>query len=186
MYYHAPYVKKALDIHDFLRFCEAFVSVTALHHETEETVIFPFWAEMAHPPDLMKANVEEHAAFHGGLDQLKEYSTQTAAENYRWEDLYAILDELGPPLVSHLTHEIDTLLTLRDYPHDKVLQGWREGEKAVGGHASNYEQVPFGLGCNDVTFEGGKHYFPAIPWLLQVMVAWWYGKKYKGAWRFCP
>jgi hemerythrin-like domain-containing protein len=186
MYYHAPLVKESQDIRDFLRFCEAFVSAVGLHHDAEETAIFPYWIEMAGDPDLMKENIDEHQVFHDGLERLKEYSIKTAAETYRSDDLCAILDDFVPQLVSHLTREIPTLLELRKYPTDKVMEGFDRGVKASQGHASNDEQIPFVLGCNDVTFEGGKHHFPPLPSLLVTLVVWWYGKKYQGAWRFCP
>jgi hemerythrin-like domain-containing protein len=186
IYYHAPYVKEPQDINDFLKFCQTFASVMALHHETEETVIFPLWVEMTQKDDFMKENVDEHHAFHDGLVKLEGYSTNTAAADYRYEDLYTILDGFAPLLVSHLSSEIDTLLTLRDYPAEKVLEAWKAGEKAVGDHASNYEQIPFALGCHDATYEGGQHLFIPFPWFVKLMLHWWYGKKYAGAWRFCP
>lgn len=188
MYYHAPYVTKPDDIRDFLRFCSIFVSGTELHHESEETVVFPYWSEQAGKPDLMKANLKEHEAFHGGLVKLGEYVAKTTPEQYRHEDLYALLDELTPPLVSHLTHEIDSVLLMRDYPSEMVEEGTKRGGAHSVGHATKDEQLPFLFGCNDVTFEGGKHnsFFPPIPYVVNLLTAWWFARKYRGSWRFLP
>jgi hypothetical protein len=187
MYYHAAYVTSTKDVRDFLRFCSIFVSGTHLHHDAEEQVLFPYWAEVTGSPDLMKANTEEHAAFHTGLDALGEYVTATTPEAYRAEQLVALLDELAPPLVAHLTHEIDTMLLMRAYDSAQVEEGTRRaGEHSVS-HATKDEQLPFIFGCNDVTFEGGKHKsFPPIPYVVNLLTAWWFSRKYSGAWRFLP
>jgi hypothetical protein len=187
MSYHAPHVKETEDIRDFLRFCAIFVSGTELHHNSEETVLFPYWAEASGKPDLMRANVEEHAAFHGALDKLGAWATTTTPEQYRTEDLYALLDELTPPLVTHLTHEIDTILLLRDLPTKHIDEGLkRAGDHAVK-HATKDEQLPFIFGCHDKTFEGGKHTsFPPIPYVVNLLTAWWFSRTYRGTWRFLP
>jgi hemerythrin-like domain-containing protein len=186
IYYHAPYVRDVRDIEDYLRFVKCFVSVTELHHDTEETVIFPIWAQITQQPDFMEENTQQHDALQDGLNRLKAYITSTSATDYRSEAFCAILDDFVPLLVIHLNDEIGTLLKLRTYANEDVQRGWKAGEIAIGKHADKYEQIPFGLGCNDTTFEGGKHSFPEISWLLNVMVAWWYGRRYQGAWRFCP
>lgn len=186
IYYHAPYIKEAQDVRDFLLFASVFAETMTLHHEAEETIMFPGWAEIAQNPSLIKENRDEHAVFHGNLAKLREYVSQTTPERYHCDDLYAILDEITPPLVSHLTHEIDAILTLRACPSHEVMKAWKETEKKTHVKISWDTHIPFGLGCNDIAFEGGKNYFPPFPWFVQIMVAWWYGMKHRGAWRFCP
>lgn len=186
IYYHAPYVKEPQDVRDFLFFCSVFVEVTILHHQAEETFMFPRWAEIAQNPGLIEENLDEHATFHSSLDKLRDYVTQTTPEQKRCADLYAVLDALTPPLVSHFTSEIDAILSLRNVPSEQGIRVWKAAEQATHVHIKWHEHIPFGLGCSDIAFEGGKNYFPPFPWILQVMVAWWYGGQHRGVWRFCP
>jgi hypothetical protein len=46
--------------------------------------------------------------------------------------------------------------------------------------------LPCALGGNDRTFEGGKHNFPEFPFFVPYLVNYYYARKYRGAWRFCP
>lgn len=184
--YHAPYVSEPQDVRDFLRFCEAFVSEIDLHHNSEETIIFPMWIEATNTPEIMDSNVDEHKAFHDGLLRLKEYSTTTDAAAYKSDDLVAIMDSFVPALMHHLTAEIDSILGMQKYDSDKILKTFHDGVKAASAEATKDEQFPFIFSCNDVTFEGGKHDFPPVPWIVNFVVKWWFGRKHQGAWRFSP
>ncbi|ETN42287.1 uncharacterized protein HMPREF1541_04228 [Cyphellophora europaea CBS 101466] len=186
IFYYAPYVSEPRDIKDFLRFCQAFVSEISLHHKTEEDIIFPMWVKASNTPDLMNENIEEHKTFEEGLHQLKQYTQNTESQAYRSEDLLAIMDQFIPILVQHLTSEIDSILAMRKYDGDKILATFRDGVNAAAAAATKDEQFPFALGCNDVTFEGGKHKFPDVPWILIAVVKYWFARTHKGAWRFCP
>lgn len=53
-------------------------------------------------------------------------------------------------------------------------------------NAQKHKVLPFGLGANDRTFDGGKHNFPNFPFFVPYMVNWIYGWKYRRVWRFSP
>lgn len=184
--YHAPYVTEAQDVRDFLRFCEAFVSELDVHHSMEETIIFPRWREVTGDAQLMEANMEEHGAFHDGLVRLKEYTQTTEPVQYKSAALLAIMDSFMPALAQHLTAEVEAIMALQDHDGDKLLQIFREAVQTVARTATKDEQFPFVFSCNDVTFEGGKHHFPPVPWIVNFVVKWVFARKHRGIWRFSP
>jgi hemerythrin-like domain-containing protein len=184
--YYAPYVSESKDIQDFLRFCDIFVSELGIHHDLEENVIFPMWAEATGDAHIMDASVAEHKAFHDGLDQLQHYATTTKPAAYKSADLVSILDSFTPVLVQHLSAEVETILSMQKYDGDKLLKTFQDGVKAAMGDATKDEAFPFVFSCNDATFEGGKHYFPPVPWVVNFVIKWWFARKYQDVWRFSP
>lgn len=73
--------------------------------------------DMAGVPGLMKPNVEQHAAFHGGLEAFLAYldAVKAGGEEYDGERLRGIIDSFMPVLRTHLFDEIQTLLALDKY-----------------------------------------------------------------------
>ncbi|KPI35470.1 uncharacterized protein AB675_10915 [Cyphellophora attinorum] len=186
IYYHAPYVTTTKDIRDFLHFCAIFVEVTLHHHDGEETYIFPPWAEQTNCPALLKENHAEHRLFHHGFEQLSRYAKTTDPSAYKSEDLLAILEDFTDPLAAHLTNEIDSILRMQEYSSEVAKKIFKEGvQKSMEG-ADKADHLPFLFGTHDKTFEGGKHYFPPVGFLLNAALMFWYGSKNAGAWRFCP
>jgi hypothetical protein len=55
--------------------------------------------------------VEQHHAFHTGLVQLETYLTKAQVDpsKYDGKKIIEMLNQFGPPLVTHLNDEIDTL-----------------------------------------------------------------------------
>jgi hypothetical protein len=144
------------------------------------------WCEATGDPHIMDASAAEHAAFHNGLDKLKQYVTSTEPAAYCSADLVAILNSFSSELVRHLAAEVDTILGMQKYDGERLLKTFQDGVKAAMGKATKDEAFPFIFSCNDVTFEGGKHYFPPAPWIVNFVVKWWFARTHQGSWRFSP
>lgn len=134
----------------------------------------------------MKQNHAEHRLFHHGLEEVSKYARATEPSKYKSEDLLAILDGFAQPLATHLRNEIDSILRMQEYSSEIAVKIFTEGvQKSMDG-ADKADHLPFLFGTHDKTFEGGKHYFPPVPFIVNVGLMWWYGGKHAGAWRFCP
>ena len=56
-------------------------------------------------------NVEQHHAFHSGLVELETYLSEAQVDpsKYDGKKIIEMFEQFGPPLVTHLNDEIDTL-----------------------------------------------------------------------------
>lgn len=115
IYLQAPNVRNPSDIKDFLHFVILWGNFVDRHHETEEESIFPDLENFTGDKGLMQHSVEQHHAFHSGLQTLKNYASSTAPEDYSSDVRKSIIEGFGPTLQEHLVDEIDTLLTLKKY-----------------------------------------------------------------------
>lgn len=115
---------------DFANFASQWSEFVNEHHTMEETLIFPGINEIAGVPGLMDANIDEHKAFHEGLDKYVEYLNEVKknVESFEGEKLKAIIDEFMPTLRTHLDNEIDTLLLLKDYDDKVDWMKWFEDQ----------------------------------------------------------
>ena len=123
----------------------------------------------------MKDNHAEHRLFHDGVAQLAQYAKTTGPSAYRSDDLLTIMDGFAQPLATHLTNEIESLLSIQKYSSEVASKVFREGVKRATHGIDNTLHLPFIFGTHDKTFEGGKHDFPPIPFVLSVAMAWWFG-----------
>ena len=128
IYLQAPNVRNPSDIKDFLHFVTLWGNFVDRHHETEEESIFPDLEIFTEQKDLMQHSVEQHHAFHSGLQQLKDYASSTAPEHYSSDKLKSIIDDFGPTLQEHLIEEIDALLALRKYDSEGLMKVWKISE----------------------------------------------------------
>jgi hemerythrin-like domain-containing protein len=121
IYLQAPYIKPA-DEKGFCRYMLLWHLLLHSHHSTEETGFFPTVEKMAGAKGIMNANVEQHKAFHDGMEKFKGYADAVIAdkEKYSGSKVVAIIDEFGPVLTQHLTDEIPTIAGLRQYGKDKM------------------------------------------------------------------
>ena len=101
-----------------------------MHHETEETVVFPVIEEMIGLPGFLKVNVEQHRKFGAGMDDFDSYlkACESKRETFDPVRVRKIIDGFGEALSVHLTEEIDSLLTLEDH-NEKI--DWKTLDKKV-------------------------------------------------------
>lgn len=87
------------------------------HHGGEETIVFPRIEKMVGVPGLMNVNVEQHEAFHDGLEVLSNYiqAIKSDEEKYDGTRIRSIIDSFMPVLRQHLYDEIATLHDLDKY-----------------------------------------------------------------------
>jgi hypothetical protein len=138
IYLQGPHVHSSTDIADFLFYCHAWVISVSHHHEAEEETFFPLVREFTGKPEMVEKNLEQHQAFHDGLQKFDQYATTTPPEQYDWTVLKTILDGFAEHLIQHLKDEIPTILALDQYDNDGVKKIW----DATIDAAKNGEQPP--------------------------------------------
>ncbi|KAI9710712.1 MAG: hypothetical protein M1820_002545 [Bogoriella megaspora] len=132
IYHQALNVRHPRDIADLLFFAKTWSTWVAHHHELEETRMFPGFEQVAGKTGLLNSNVEQHHAFSGGLQKLKEYAVSTDPSAYSGSKLQSIIDEFSAALQTHLHEEIDSLLSLRLYDGKALLEVYKQCEAAAG------------------------------------------------------
>lgn len=87
------------------------------HHDNEEAMFFPKLEEVIGAPGFMTGSVEQHAAFHGGLETLLAHleAVSAGADRYDGKKLRCLVDAFMPVLTEHLHDEVKTLLALDRY-----------------------------------------------------------------------
>lgn len=88
-----------------------------MHHDTEESVVFPLFESSIGMPGFMEKNVEQHHGFGPGVGEYDDYvkACQEGKETFDGERVRKIVDGFGEILTQHLTDEIDTLLGLEEH-----------------------------------------------------------------------
>jgi hemerythrin-like domain-containing protein len=88
-----------------------------VHHTGEETDFFPEIEELVGEKGIMDANVEQHHAFHDGLENFAEYikACRDGSDKYDGNRVIKHIDSFGTALIQHLADEIPTIEGLRKY-----------------------------------------------------------------------
>ena len=118
IYLHAPLISpnnKTL-AHDLLTYCQCWVALVALHHQTEETFLFSaLEARIPGAKGILDANVHQHEEFHDGLAAFEKYvNGALAGEAYDSERLLGLIDGFSAPLMKHFGDEVETLMRLEE------------------------------------------------------------------------
>lgn len=116
IYLQAPHIKPA-DEKSFLGYSSCLYDLLHVHHRGEEEILFPAIVEMSGERGVMDQNIEQHNAFHQGLELYNNYikSCLGGTEKYNGSKLVAIIDGFGHELATHLDQEISTIVGLRKY-----------------------------------------------------------------------
>jgi hypothetical protein len=88
-----------------------------IHHTGEEEDFFPHVEELSGEKGIMEVNVQQHHAFHDGLEKFIEYvkSCADGTEQYDGKKVVEHIDAFGKSLTQHLSDEIPTILGLKKY-----------------------------------------------------------------------
>jgi hemerythrin-like domain-containing protein len=119
IYLHAPLIaasNKSLS-HDLLSYCQCWVALVALHHETEEKFLFSALEKrIPGAKGILDTNVHQHEEFHDGLAAFEKYveSALASKEEYSSESLLKLIDGFSGPLMKHFSDEIFTLTRLEE------------------------------------------------------------------------
>ncbi len=132
IYLQAPNVTAEKDQKDLAGYASAWCEGIHSHHNTEEVIIFPSIEKQANKPGLMSANVDQHKAFHDGVEALNTYVRDCVAGKAKYDGnkIVDIIDGFGATLTQHLTEEIPTLCSLKAYNID-----WTFWHKEAKKHA---------------------------------------------------
>ncbi len=116
IYLQAPHIKPA-DEKSFCKYVALWWTALHGHHSGEEAMFFPYVEKVTGVEGIMDTNIEQHKAFHDGLDNLKAYADAVIAgqDKYEASRVLALIDDFGPALLQHLSDEIPTILGLRKY-----------------------------------------------------------------------
>ncbi|KAH8680945.1 hemerythrin HHE cation binding domain-containing protein [Xylariales sp. PMI_506] len=182
------------DVPDFIEYCAIWGKFIHNHHDEEESDVFPGIEELSGVPGLMAGNIEQHHAFHGGLNKYEAYlaAVKSGSEKYDGQKFKAIMDSFVSTLHEHLVQEIPTLLGLKQYSDKVDWKGYWEKKSAeiVKRESSSPEApsiiLPFILSCHDPTFENGIVAWPPFPWIAKMIFRYWFIPQHKKWWRFGP
>lgn len=208
IYLQAPYVSIPADIKDFFIFCRAWIHTVTVHHSYEDRIFFPDIIKLTGREDIVSGEQELHRVLHEGLERFEDWIRGVEADMQKWDwagenGLKAVLDSFANTFVRHLREEVDMLRSLKDYDSQQLLDAWNHTEdeviKTVTKDAlvrssflislrrmltfsyGQYDKIPAGLGCVDK-----REWVPPLPWFMPYLVNWWYSRRHRGAWRFCP
>ena len=138
IYLQAPHIKPA-DEKPFCKYIMGWYDLLHIHHDGEEAMFFPIVEKMTDTKGIMDTNIDQHKAFHDGVDELKGYAQGVIAERGRYSGtkLVSLVDGFGTSLVQHLADEIPTILSLRQYGEARMAglakEFDAEGDKAMVG-----------------------------------------------------
>ncbi|MCJ1313260.1 hypothetical protein MMC25_006937 [Agyrium rufum] len=189
IYQQAPRIE-ATDRDDFIDYCIAWHDCVAAHHHYEETDFFPAIDEAAGEKGLMDGAVDQHAAFHDGLQRFKTYLLEKRSD-FSHQDLIAIMDSFSEPLYLHLKEEPQTIAQLArfktpEHPIDILAIASKAGKKQVT-PSFLFNILPvFLLNMETVKFEDGMWHdvFPPVPksvkWVMTKGAPMWHSRR----WRF--
>lgn len=208
IYLQAPYVSIPTDIKDFFIFCRAWIHTVNVHHSQEDSILFPGIIELTGREDIVSPEQESHRVLHEGLERFGDWIGHVEADRQKWSwhgesGLKAVLDSFVNAFVKHLREEIDMLCSLKDYDSQQLVELWDRAEDAVLKTVNKdtlvrpsfldylwrmltrsygqYDSIPADLGCVD-----NREWVPPLPWFVPYLVKWWYSRRHRGAWRFCP
>ncbi|RPB03030.1 hypothetical protein L873DRAFT_1801107 [Choiromyces venosus 120613-1] len=188
IYLQAPHVP-VQDVHPFIGYCKAWSEFLHAHHDGEEAISFPSIEKAVGVPGLMQLNISQHQQFHDGVTAFDKYIAAVTPEAFAGQKLNEIIDTFARPLTQHLTDEIPTLVSLREYGIEKVpITKIVDTEiKHQMGTVNKTTALAFLMTALDVTYEGGLHKnFPPAP----APVLWFFRNACtlpcKAFWKFAP
>ncbi|KAF2008078.1 hypothetical protein P154DRAFT_15528 [Amniculicola lignicola CBS 123094] len=191
IYLQCENVKEPKDTTDFIKYVKFWGDGIHHHHHSEETLIFPYFDEIAKKggatESIMETNVEQHHLFEPGLHALIGFAEEVleGKKAYDGKEVKRIVDEFAPVLTQHLHDEIKTLMRLEPYDGKAIAQVTDSATKKIVAQADTYTVLPMLFGCLDKTHAGTGN-FPKVPFFLPWLNAYIFRRKHKGSWRFHP
>lgn len=186
IYLQSPYVQTLKDVEDLFFYTRALIQCINAHHDGEEKYLFPGLIAYTGNADVMSENQSQHAAFHKGLKELDRYCSSRIAADFKHQDFRDLIESFAPALYQHLSDEIPTILALSDIPNDVLKPLWRKAEQHINDVGSMDEMFPLAFGCIDRGFENGRHKFPPVPSVVNLVVKYWFARRHSSVWRFNP
>ncbi|KAJ2935819.1 hypothetical protein H1R20_g1274, partial [Candolleomyces eurysporus] len=106
--WHNAALVSARDTPAFVGYALLVLSAIHAHHDTEEKIMFPAFAGAGID---MEENIEQHKAFHDGMDAFEKYLDQVKRNELEYDAVKTreMLKLFADPLVIHLHEEISTI-----------------------------------------------------------------------------
>lgn len=149
IYLHAPLIaprNKSL-ARDLLTYCQCWVALVALHHQTEEKFLFSaFEKRIPTAKGILDTNIHQHEEFHSGLAEFEKYVESALAgdEPYSSETLLKLIDGFSEPLMKHFNDEISTLMRMQEAGQgEEVMKVHEEFEVIVRRDIDGVSFLPF-------------------------------------------
>ncbi|KAL2177306.1 uncharacterized protein P884DRAFT_277564 [Thermothelomyces heterothallicus CBS 202.75] len=116
IYLQAPHIRPE-DEKPFCSYVSSWCGFLDVHHGNEEEFFFPFAEEMTGVKGIMDANIDQHKAFHDGVEELEAYAGAVLADEDKYDGSKVVgtIDRFGTVLMQHLTDEVASILSLRPY-----------------------------------------------------------------------
>jgi hemerythrin-like domain-containing protein len=137
IYLHAPLIATSNQSlsRDLLSYCQCWVALVTLHHQTEEKFLFSAFEErIPGAKGILAVNVHQHEEFHDGLAAFEKYVNSALAgrESYDSERLLKLIDGFSEPLMKHFNDEIPTLMRMEEAGQgDDIMKVHEEFEVIV-------------------------------------------------------
>ncbi|KAF2683754.1 hypothetical protein K458DRAFT_42110 [Lentithecium fluviatile CBS 122367] len=185
IYLQAPHIP-ASEHANFVRYCIAAYESLHAHHHGEEEHFFPDVERLTGEKGIMEVNVEQHKLFETGFVNWGNwlYLIDSKKNTFSASTCVTLMDDFLVPLSTHLSDEIETLVSLQKYSDVLDIKAMMEAEgQKVMGSMSKTTQLPCFFLNHDPSFEGAWHSFPPVPpplrWFLRSVCSRWHGEWWK-------
>ena len=186
IYQQAPHVKEA-DYPDFVGYSLAWYNFVKLHHDDEETELFPKVEEIIGKKGIWGQTHKEHEAFLAGLGEYESYlKGLKTPKDFDGAKLVSIMDTFQKPFNDHFHSEIKTIAALSelgDYSEaGPVFAKWGKTSLMKSGYADGIPMLFFNF---DRTFEDGMWAaWPPMPAPIRVLLTKVGSTWHWGWWKF--
>ncbi|KAH7101144.1 hypothetical protein BKA62DRAFT_197597 [Auriculariales sp. MPI-PUGE-AT-0066] len=144
------------DLPNFLGYCSSWAGGVLVHHDTEETLLFPFLS----PRMNMTGEVGQHKVMHDHLDGILAYVNDPAiTQTFNSEILRDKMTVLRDPLFQHLDGELDHIRRENiesNFSPQEIEDMIHKLDQYAQAHANPWTELPFMI----------SHIAPPIPWQL--------------------
>jgi hypothetical protein len=108
-------------------------------HDSEEAFFFPEVEKITKEKGIMDRNVEQHQAFHAGMEAWAQYAKECmkkeSSQKFDATHFKKLIDGFAPQLVKRLCEEIPTLLALDKYDIAGVKKAFQDWDKHIQAEA---------------------------------------------------
>jgi hypothetical protein len=177
------------DCDDFLLYCRIVFDFIHTHQCHEESIFFPAIETETVIAGLMSKEVVEHEAMDEAFSAFGSYINKIPSSQFSPSQLRRLIDAFAPAFEAHNHAEIATLISLYDKIDSGALKRIDESFRAHAEKESDmFKAGPLVLGCQDKTFivDDDLFAFPAVPFVVKIVVDLVLSRKFSGAWRFNP
>ena len=128
VYLQAPNIKEKKDITDFLTYMYSWSLLVHMHHDNEESMIFPLLEQSIGIDGYMDRNVDQHKLFGSGLMAFDDYVKAVRAGDAQFDGMKvrAIIDSFVEVFIQHLAEEISTFLDLEQFAEKIDWPDWNK------------------------------------------------------------